>query len=343
MKIGVIGLGSMGKRRVRDLLRLGHDVVGFDSRDDRRKESTERFSIVTVESFEQLLQAAPRASVISTPPDQHQMYYELCFANKLPFFSEANIFTPRAEWFAQRELGSGVRGYPSGTWLFHPLFHALKDELEKLGPQQVNSINYHYAGYLPFWHPWERYTDFYAGDRKTSAGREMVPFEMEPLVWLFGPVQAVTALQARASEWDSDIDDTYLLLLEFECGIKGTLLVELHQISLFRVARISTRKNSFTLDLAAHELNCYNLDTETWRKIWPQGMRSLSSFNFEDIYRAEIEQFIEALNGATYSKTWEHDRHLSNILFAAELSWSQRKWVTIAEVESLYSGLDWWQ
>ena len=343
MKIGVIGLGSMGKRRVRDLLQLGHDVVGFDVRHDRRAEVADRFGIVTVTSFDDLLQVAPRAGVISTPPDQHQLYYELCFANKIPFFSEANIFTPRVEWFAEQERRSGVRGYPSGTWLFHPLFRALRDELEKLGPQQVNSISYHYGGYLPLWHPWEPYTDFYAGRRKTSAAREMVPFESEPLAWMFGPVRAITALQARAAKWDSDIDDTYLLLLEFETGVMGSLQVELHQVSPFRVARISTGKHSFMLDLAAHELHCYNLDQDAWRKIKPQGLRPLSSFNFEDIYRAEIAQFMEALNGAAFPKTWEHDRHLSSILFAAELSWSRREWVTIAEAETLYSGLDWWR
>ena len=40
LKIIVVGLGSMGKRRIRNLLKLGYcDIIGFDPRDDRRKET----------------------------------------------------------------------------------------------------------------------------------------------------------------------------------------------------------------------------------------------------------------------------------------------------------------
>ena len=77
MKIGVVGLGSMGKRRVRDLLDLGADVVGFDVRDDRCTQGRDMFGIATRESFAGLLAERPRAIVISTPPDVHARYYEL--------------------------------------------------------------------------------------------------------------------------------------------------------------------------------------------------------------------------------------------------------------------------
>jgi threonine dehydrogenase-like Zn-dependent dehydrogenase len=36
----VVGLGSMGKRRIRNLKSLGYnDIVGFDKRADRRQEA----------------------------------------------------------------------------------------------------------------------------------------------------------------------------------------------------------------------------------------------------------------------------------------------------------------
>ena len=43
MKFLVIGLGSMGKRRVRNLLANGEkSIFGFDLREDRRKETEEK-------------------------------------------------------------------------------------------------------------------------------------------------------------------------------------------------------------------------------------------------------------------------------------------------------------
>ena len=49
LKIIVIGLGSMGKRRIRNLLKLGYDdIIGFDPRDDRRKETRKKYKIDSV-------------------------------------------------------------------------------------------------------------------------------------------------------------------------------------------------------------------------------------------------------------------------------------------------------
>src|SRR5664279_659278 len=103
MQIGVIGLGSMGKRRVRDLLALGHRVVGLDEREDRRKEVSGGFGITVAHDFSGLCAEGVEAAVISTPPDVHLPYYEQCYAARIPFFSEANVLTPTAEWFAERE------------------------------------------------------------------------------------------------------------------------------------------------------------------------------------------------------------------------------------------------
>ena len=269
------------------------------------------------------------------------MYYERSFAAGLPFFSEANILAPRPEWFAEREIQSGVRGYPSATWQFYPLCDVLRQKLQKTGLNQVNSVHYHYASYLPLWHPWERYEEFYAGrSRDTCAVREMVPFDLGWLCWIFGPVKAVCAVQDRRVDWVTDIDDTYLLFLEFESGLRGSLMIEVHEVAPFRVSRVSCRRESFLLDMAAHELRYYDLETDSWRFIRPPPMHSPGSFDFEQVYLAEVRAFIDAIETCSkYPKTWAEDRHLSNILYAAEESWRRRAWVDIEEAESLYDGL----
>lgn len=345
MRFGVIGLGSMGKRRVRDLLALGHHVVGFDIRDDRISQAKALFKIETVHNLETVLDMKPDGLVISTPPDQHFTAYERCFEAQVPFFSEANILTPSVRWFAERESQSGVKGYPSATWRFYPLFQILRQEVQNREPGDLYSVHDQYGGYLPAWHPWERYQDFYAGrSRRTCAAREMVPFELEWLSWLFGPVKAVCAVRDRRARWTTDIDDTYLLLLEFESGLKGSLHVELHQTVPFRLARIAGRNVSLTVDLLSHELKRYSPETDCWRIAKPSRLEGPGAFDFEQVYRAEIEAFVLALQGhAPYSKTWTEDRHLSTVLYAAEESWRRRAWVEVVEAERRYTGVEWTQ
>jgi predicted dehydrogenase len=336
MRIGVTGLGSMGRRRVRDLVGLGHEVIGFDLREDRRHAASKQFGIDVVSSWDALTERSLDALVVSTPPDAHVEYYERAFDARLPFFSEANVLTPSTDWFASRERESGVRGYASATWRFHPLLSELRSQVLAAGPERALSVHHHYAGWLPAWHPYERYDEFYAGaNRATCAAREMVPFELEWIVWAFGPVRAVSGLRERRAEWTTDIDDTYLLLLEFDTGVTGTLNIELDQPAPFRRSRVTFAGCSLDLDLGAGSLRRFELEPEEWTAVGP------ASVDLEDVYAAEIGAFAEAVaNGASeYPKTWADDRHLSDVLVAAEESARRRAWVTIAEVAESYDGI----
>ena len=52
MRFLVIGLGSMGKRRVRNLQALGHrNVAGFDPHVDRRNEAADKYGSVVYPDF----------------------------------------------------------------------------------------------------------------------------------------------------------------------------------------------------------------------------------------------------------------------------------------------------
>jgi predicted dehydrogenase len=298
MKFGVVGLGSMGQRRMRDLRALGHQVVGFDIRPERTE----------LPSLDELLASSLDGLVISTPPDEHAPLYARALEEGIPFFSEANILTPPPEPLEGR-------GYPSATWRFYPPFAALRRELEG---RDVLTVHHAYGGWLPAWHAWESYDAFYAGRcRETCAAREMVPFELEWLVWIFGEVESVSATHGARGVWATDIDDTYVLDLAFASGVTGTLVIELHQRAPFRLARISCTSAGYHVDVAAHELRRF--DDETGWSVVARGPES-----FERVYHDEIAAFAAAVAGeAAYPKTWREDRHLADVLVAAELSQSR--------------------
>ena len=75
MKFLVIGLGSMGKRRIRCLKRLGqNDIAGFDVRQDRCNEVHQKYQIPTFDDWNQAQNLPADAWIISTPPDLHIEY-----------------------------------------------------------------------------------------------------------------------------------------------------------------------------------------------------------------------------------------------------------------------------
>jgi predicted dehydrogenase len=340
LRFGVIGLGSMGSRRVRDLLALGHEVVGFDLRADRNQRATDRFGIRTTESLPALLECRPEALVISTPPDQHVGGYLAAFDARLPFFSEASVLTPASDWFAARERQARVRGYPSATWRFHAPLAALAQALREPDAPAVAAVHHEYADYLPRWHPWEEYWEFYAGARRqTSAAREMVPFEFEWLCWLFGEVEEVSAVVARLGRWRTDIDDSYFLHVRFASGLPATVRIELHREAPARRAVICGPRRSYQLDFNAPLLQRFESQAGKWQGVEIRESGTASS-EFERVYAAEIAAFANAVAGdGEYPKSWSEDRHLSDVLMAAEASARERRPLRVAEVASAYDGL----
>ena len=71
----IVGLGSMGKRRVRCLKRLGiSEITGFDPRPDRREETNSKYGIDTLDDWDRAKRLPVNAWIISTPPDTHIGY-----------------------------------------------------------------------------------------------------------------------------------------------------------------------------------------------------------------------------------------------------------------------------
>ena len=93
MKIVVIGLGSMGKRRIRLLSEWSDiDIYGIDSNADRCKEVEEKFGVKNFSSIKEAVsQVNIDASVISTSPLSHANIIRECLENNLHVFTEINL------------------------------------------------------------------------------------------------------------------------------------------------------------------------------------------------------------------------------------------------------------
>src|SRR5690349_4011283 len=89
----VIGLGSMGKRRVRNLQALGFTTIyGFDKREDRSKEAASLYKITTFTDLDAALKSSSaKAFIISLPPDIHHIYMKKAIELGIPFFVEASV------------------------------------------------------------------------------------------------------------------------------------------------------------------------------------------------------------------------------------------------------------
>ena len=141
-----IGLGSMGKRRIRNLLFHKvpkENIYGFNLSKDRCLEVQNKFGIKTFNNFKKALrEAKPDVFIISTPPNQHSQYFLYAAKHKKHFFVE-HPTTDKGYKELEKLLDGSFVGVPSCSLRFHPAMKAMKKILDSNKIGQVLSFQYH--------------------------------------------------------------------------------------------------------------------------------------------------------------------------------------------------------
>jgi predicted dehydrogenase len=242
----------MGRRRVRNLRHLGlRALAGVEPAPQRREEVARALEIPTFATFEEGLAWEPDALVISTPPDRHVEYALDAARRGIPFFTEASVVSDGIEELVEAAARSGSLAAPSCTMRFHPAVQLMRRRLAEGTIGRPLLLTHHVGQYLPDWHPWEDYRAFYVARRETGAVREIIPYELNWLTYLFGPVVQLNCFRDKLSRLDADIDDLYAALLRFENDVHGSLVVEVISRPAVRRARIAGEEGTFEWDWSA--------------------------------------------------------------------------------------------
>ena len=324
MKVLQMGLGSMGKRRVRNMHALGiKDIVGFDFREDRRKEAEQKYGITTVSTLSQELLESRDVYIISTPPHRHNECIKLALQYRKPAFVEASVILDGLLPIDREALRKKVRIMPSCTMRYHPAIKTIKKIVQSGKYGKVCNFSYHMGQYLPDWHPWEHIKQFYVSNRQTSAAREMVPFELTWIVDVLGMPKGVFGYKGKVFDMGVDIDDTYAMSFDFKT-FYGTLLVDV-------VSRFATRSLILNLEKGQIRWNWEDKGVRLYqsaKKEWvlfknPEG-RAAIGYNpniIEDMYVDEIKAFLKALKeNKPFANTLKEDAAILGILETSEHS-----------------------
>ena len=322
VNILVIGLGSMGKRRIRCLKRLGfQSTFGYDLRKDRREEAKEKYKVGVVSNLDKGILDKIDALIISTPPDQHNQYIRLAIENKKPAFVEASVILEGLAELNSLAKKQHILIAPSCTVRFHPAIKDIRNIVASRQYGKVTNFSYHSGQYLPDWHPWENIKDFYAGRKETGGCREIVPFELTWIVDVMGVPKKVGGLFGKTMDIGADIDDTYVISMDFG-DFYGNITVDV-------VSRYATR--SLILNMERGQIlwrwdegvvKLYDGVSQRWiNYYYPQG-QTVEGYNknvIEDIYVEETQSFISAIEGkGKFPNSLDDDIEVLKLLYKLE-------------------------
>ncbi len=282
----VVGLGSMGKRRIRLMRDFFEDIqlCGVDSNQARQEQVTEQFGLPCYASIDEAITAFnPEVSFVCTSPLSHAAIIAELLDAGLHVFTEINLVADGYAENTVRAVENGLVLFLSSTPLYRRETRYIEQAVQNAGCPLI--YRYHVGQYLPDWHPWENYKDFFVGDRRTNGCREIFGIELPWLTAAFGEIAEVVSVASfRQTALQIDFPDSWLVTVRHESGIVGQLAVNV-------VARKSVRD----LEIVGEELYLR----------WGGTPTTLSVYDFEQKQDVHID---------TYDSVVYDERYADNIV-----------------------------
>ena len=326
MKFLVIGLGSMGKRRLRNLQALGmKQIAGVEPRLDRRLECQEKYGILVFDKIEMAMQEfKPDVFVISTAPDLHMYYAGYAFEHAISCFIEASVVdAEKIKNLSENIRGTNIIMAPSCTMRYYPGPKKIKEIIRNGIIGKVLNINYQTGQYLSDWHPWERVEEFYVSKRETGGAREIVPFELTWINDIFGIPKALACVKAKLTDMQVDIDDIYHCLLQYDNNVVANLTVEvISRPKATRDMRILGSEGEIVFSTDSNSVRYINTSMKEWIVFkFDAGTVESQYINPEEPYIEEMKDFVTAVqekNQLLYPNSLEDDYLVLQTLYALE-------------------------
>lgn len=316
MNIGIVGLGSMGNRRIRLIKKYDDAVnlVGIESRDDRRRKCESEWGIQTYSD----LQAAIRdhdleAVFVCTAPLSHSQIIEKCLIEGLHVFSELNLVADGYDKNIALAKEKNLVLFLSSTFLYRDEIQYIK-KVAGQSPSLLNYI-YHVGQYLPDWHPWENYHDFFVAEKRSNGCREIFAIELPWLLDVFGPIDHVEVIKNKISNLRIDYNDNYFLMVKHRGGHKGMLAVDVVSRKPVRNLEIIGETLHLSWDGSPQGLKLYDYETklDTVVNCYEEidQLDSYSQFVVENAYIKEIVSFFQTIQfGERPLYSFEQDREI---------------------------------
>lgn len=322
MNFLVIGLGSMGKRRVRCLKALGYsNITGLDPRADRREETQKQYDIKVVDNIKAVDLKNINGFLISTPPDRHLEYMKIALENGIPSFVEASVILEGLREFSSEAKKKGIVFAPSCTLYFHPAIKKIREIVTSGTYGKFTNFSYHSGQYLPDWHPWENVKDFYVSNKVTGACREIVPFELTWITEMLGFPTDIKGYYASTMDVGADIDDTYVTCMKFKNGV-GTLLVDVVSRYAVRNMVINMEYGQIMWRWDEPVVNVYDAKEKKWNAHRQDSMGAAEGYNkniTEQMYIDEVNSYINAAKGTSqFPNSLDNDINVLELLYTVE-------------------------
>jgi predicted dehydrogenase len=319
MKILIAGLGSIGRRHLRNLLALGEkDLLLYRTR--RATLPDEELDGFPVETdLESALARRPEAVIVANPSSLHLKVALPAAQAGCHVFLEKPISNALEGVEALRQAAAerGLKVAVGFQFRFHPGLRKVASLLAERAVGLPLAARAHWGEYLPDWHPWEDYQKGYAARKDLGGGVVLtLCHPLDYLHWLFGEVEDLWAFTGRAG-LSLPVEDTAEIGLRFRSGLLGSVQLNYDQRPPLHRLEVVGNRGTIVWDNADGAVRLFAVPLDKREGEW-QTFSVPDGFERNAMFLAEMQDFLDAVRGKSQPAcTLEDGRRALELALAA--------------------------
>jgi predicted dehydrogenase len=290
IKILIAGLGSIGRRHLRNLSSLGErDIILY--RTGHATLQDDELSAFPVEvDLMAALAERPDAVIVSNPTSLHldvaipaaeagcHLLIEKPISNSMQRVAE----------LAEAARRGGAKILVGFQFRFHPGLQRVAKLLEEEAIGRPISARSSWGEYLPSWHPWEDYRQGYSARSDLGGGVILtLSHPLDYLLWFFGQVHHLWAMTGKIGDLELPVEDTAEIALRFQNGVLGSVHLDYNRRPAAHHLEIVGTDGVIQWDNVDGAVRIYRVSDQRW-KVYapPQG------FERNDMFLAQMRHFL---------------------------------------------------
>tara|TARA_Y100000590_G_scaffold470419_1_gene664749 strand:+ start:6771 stop:7763 length:993 start_codon:yes stop_codon:yes gene_type:complete len=268
----ICGVGSIGKRHIENFSKFFDNIDIVDTNPKRIKESLRRYKIRNFYSsaHKALSDQEYDAVVIATPPHTHQSIAKKVIEKKTNLFIEKPLGMHAKGWKKLHNICKQKKliAYIGYCHRLIPYTITLKKLIKSKIIGKIVHANLRWGSYLPDWHPWENYKNFYMSKKNQGGGALRDESHGIDLVrYIIGEVDKVSAMIDNTSKLQMTSDDAAFLTLKMKNGS----LIQINFDLSSRFPRINLEivgsDGTIIWDRVENNLKIFTIKSKKWKII----------------------------------------------------------------------------
>ncbi len=308
MKFLIAGLGSIGRRHLRNLLALGEDdIVLYRTRRSTLPEKELIPFPAATDLKDALSRFRPDAVIVANPTALHLEVAIPAAQAGCHILLEKPVSDTldRVDELRRAAHQSGSRILVGFQFRYHPALKKARELLQSGALGQALSAHAHWGEYLPNWHPWEDYRQSYAAREDLGGGViATLTHPLDYLRYLLGEIEEIAALSGHVSPLElSGVEDVGEIGIRFQSGAIGAVHVNYFQRPPSHHLEIVGTRGTLKWDYADGILHFYETPDEfgtireTPAALIHTEFAPPTEFERNHLFLEEMRHFIEVAAG----------------------------------------------